>query len=266
MARLKTMQQDKFILLLWGPAMSGKTVLASQFPNPYFIDLDNQMGSVRTVASSQGKDVDFPVILIDEKQTEDEDFIELCGKQFVNQMAWPKLKKIVEILSRKLTLDDTLVLDNLSRASEYLTAYIKKRSGHDPMQIQDWGVFAEEVRTLVDFLKEASTNSIVIGHEGTTKDDMSGKLYRNLLMPGSSKDRLPSKVSDYLYMKTDVSGPRQNRKVVRQLQSVPDPSNPVGTRSAIPNLDNPTFEKMKPYLEGYVGRELGAPTWTPKDD
>jgi hypothetical protein len=44
------------------------------------------------------------------------------------------------------------------------------------------------------------------------------------------------------------------------------PSNPVGTRSAIPNLDNPTFEKMKPYLEGYVGRELGAPTWTPKDD
>jgi hypothetical protein len=63
-----------------------------------------------------------------------------------------------------------------------------------------------------------------------------------------------------------TSTPRKSRNNEKPRNSVPDPSNPVGTRSAIPNLDNPTFEKMKPYLEGYVGRELGAPTWTPKDD
>ena len=266
MARLKNDTNSKFVLLLWGPALSGKSVLASQFPNPFFVDLDGQLGSVRALASKSEEDVDFPTILLDEAETEDEDFISYCGKTFAKQNAWKKVKKLVEVLSQKLSQDDTLVLDNLSRASEYLLTEIKSRTGHNPLQIQDWGLFVEEMRILVDYLHSRYTkcNTILIGHEQSYKDDMSGRLMKKVLMPTSIGERLPSKVSDFLYLNVQPTGSSKQREAVRSIQSVPDPSNPVGSRSLIPNIQNPTYSDLRPYLESYLGRKLGDPTWTPK--
>ena len=266
MARLKNDTQSKFVLLLFGPALSGKTILASQFPNPTFIDLDGQLGSVRSLASSYGKDVDFPTIPIDESETEDEDFISYCGKSFARQNGWKKTKKIVEILSQKLTQDDTLILDNLSRASEYLLTEIQTRTGHNPLQIQDWGLFQQEIRILIDYLhsRYSKCNTILIAHEQTQKDDMSGRLMKKVLLPTTMSERIPSKVSDYLYMNVKPTGSSKNRDIVRSIQSMPDPSNAVGSRSMIPDIENPSFEDLRPYLESYLGRKLGDPTWTPK--
>lgn len=268
MARLKQQTQSKFVILLWGPALSGKTVLASQFPKPYFIDLDGQMGSVLSLAKKSGTDVDFPVIQIDESPTEDPDFLELCGKNFAKMSAWTKLKKLVEVLSQKLGDDETLVLDNLSRAGEFLTADIKRRGGRQQMQIQDWGTFYDEMATVIDYLHTpyGKSNTILIGHEGSKKDELSGELFKTLLMPGSFKERIPSKVSDFLYLNVSVAGPKNKREIKRVLQSIPDPKNPVGSRSMIPDTTDPTYQKMRPYIESYLGRKLGDPTWTPKGD
>jgi hypothetical protein len=265
MARLKQQTQNKFVILLWGPALSGKTILASQFPKPYFIDLDGQMGSVLALAKKSKADIDFPVIRIDESPTEDEDFLELCGKNFAKLSAWVKLKKLIEVLSRQLGNDETLVLDNLSRAGEFLTADIKRKSGRQQLQIQDWGTFYDEMSTLVEYLHTpyGKSNTILIGHEGSSKDELTGELFKVLLMPGSFKNRIPSLVSDYLYLNVNVTGPRNKREIRRILQSVPDPKNPVGTRSMIPDLVDPTYQKMRPFIEDYLGRKLGEPTWTP---
>jgi hypothetical protein len=86
-----------------------------------------------------------------------------------------------------------------------------------------------------------------------------------LSIPTRVKERIPSKCSDYLYMTTEVTGGKQSRKVCRLIQAVPDPSNPTGSRCLIPNIENPTYAKMKPYIEAYLGRKLGEPTWTPKE-
>lgn len=268
MARLKQQTQSKFVILLWGPALSGKTVLASQFPKPYFIDLDGQMGSVLSLAKKSGAEVDFPVIQVDESPTEDPDFLELCGKNFAKMSAWVKLKKLVEVLSRKLGDDETLVLDNLSRAGEFLTADIKRKAGRTQMQIQDWGTFYDEMATIVDYLHTpyGKSNTILVGHEGSKKDELSGELFKTLLMPGSFKDRIPSKVSDFLYLNVSVTGPKNKREIKRVLQTVPDLKNPVGSRSMIPDMADPTYKKMRPYIEDYLGRKLGDPTWTPKED
>jgi len=266
MARLKSESNSKFVLLLFGPAMSGKTVLASQFPNPFFIDLDGQLGSVRSLASHYNKDFDFPTIPIDEAVTEDEDFISYCGQTFAKQNAWKKTKKIVEVLSQKLSQDDTLILDNLSRASEYLMTEIKTRTGHNTLQIADWGMFVDELRTLIEYLHSRYTkcNTILIAHEENRKDDFTGRLMKKILLPTSMSERLPSKVSDFLYMNVKASGSSKQREAVRSIQSMPDPTNAVGSRSLIPDIENPTFEDLRPYLESYLGRKLGDPTWTPK--
>jgi len=268
MARLKTQSSSKFVILLWGPAMSGKTVLASQFPNPYFIDLDGQMGSVRALSNKYKMDFDFPVINIDSSPTEDEDFIALCGDRFAKMNAWKKTKKLVEKLSQTLDENSTLVLDNLSRASEYLLDEIKERTGRQQLQIQDWGTFVDEMKILVDYLHTRYTkcNTILIGHESSKKDDLSGELFKSLLMPTSLSDRMPSKVSDFLYMNVAATGPKGKRVISRTLQSVPDPKNSVGSRCLIPNLVNPTYAKMRPLIEAYLGRALGEPTWTPPDE
>lgn len=268
MARLQNQADSKFVILLWGPALSGKTVLASQFPNPYFIDLDGQLGSVRALAQKHGQDVDFPVITLDESETDDPDFLALVDKRFAKMSAWTKTKKLVEKLSQKLEPDQTLVFDNLSRANEYLLNHIKHQTGRSALQIQDWGTFVDEMSILVDYLHSRYTkcNTILIGHESSKKDEMTGELFKSLLMPTSFSDRVPSKASDFLYMNVTVTGPKNKRVIKRQLQSVPDPKNPLGSRSMIPNLISPTYEKMRPYLESYIGRKLGEPTWTPPEE
>lgn len=268
MARLTTCRQDKAVILLYGPPMCGKTVLASQFPRPTFVDLDGQTGSVRALSTKYKIDVDFPVIPVDESPSEDEDFLALCGQRFAKQDAWVKTKQLVSQLANKLTADDTLVLDNLSRASEYLISHLKKKNNREAMQLQDWGVYVDEMTSLIDYISSKFTKctSIIIGHESVSKDDMSGRLLRGLSIPTRVKERIPSKCSDYLYMSTEVSGGKRNREVKRVIQAVPDPGNPTGSRCLIPNIDNPTYAKMKPYIEAYLGRKMGEPTWTPPED
>lgn len=266
MARFKQMVNDKIILMLWGPPMSGKTVLASQFPNPTFVDLDGQIGSVRSLTAEADIDIDFPVIQVDESAIEDEDFVKLCGKRFTTQDAWVKTKKLVSVLANKLTKNETLVLDNISRASEYLINHIKKVNNREALQIQDWGLYVNEMTELIDYVhsKHTKCTSIIIGHEGLMKDEMSGRVLRGLSIPTRVKERIPSKCSDYLYMTTEVTGSKRMRQVKRVLQSVPDPSNPTGSRCLIPNVEDQTYAKLRPYFEKYLGRELGEPTWTPK--
>ncbi len=67
-------------------------------------------------------------------------------------------------------------------------------------------------------------------------------------------------------MTTEVTGGKRNREVKRVIQAVPDPSNATGSRCLIPNIENPTYAKMKPYIEAYLGKKLGEPTWTPVED
>lgn len=265
MAKLTDHKDTKATLLIWGPPKVGKTVLASQFPKPFILDLDNGVSSVKSMRAERSLEFDFDVISIDEAETLDQDFIEICGKSFTKQYAWQKVKKLIEVLSRKMPEDATIIFDNLSRAHEYLINYIQKSTGRFPMQIQDWGTYANEFREIFDYLTSNRTrcNTIVIGHQQNNKDEITQEIHRELILAGQTRDRAPSKVDDYLYMKTTVSGPKNARKITRSLQSVPDPFTPTGSRALIPDMDNPTYEKIKPFLEKHLNRKLGEPVWTP---
>ena len=79
------------------------------------------------------------------------------------------------------------------------------------------------------------------------------------------RQRIPSVVSDFLNMKIAVTGPANKRVVTRVLQSTPDLLTATGSRALIPDIKNPTYEQIKPYLETALGRELPEPTWTPDE-
>lgn len=253
---------SRMIILIFGKPKVGKTVLATQFPNLTFIDLDDSLGSVRALKKAEGLNFDFRVFDIKDKQTEDLEFLELCGKSFGKMNQWRKTKKLIESL--EMSKDETVVIDNLSRLGEALIADIRQVTGQEQLRIQDWMTFTNEIQQFLDTIRKFPCNVIMIAHEDVTKDKLTGELEKMILMPTKIRHRVPSVVTDFFYMKTDVTGPKNARKVVRKLQAIPDPSVATGSRALIPDMDNPSFDKMKSYIETMLGRELPESTWTPK--
>ena len=262
MAKLSDGTDTRFSMLLWGPPKSGKSVLASQFPSPYFLCLEKGLGSVRAMTTALGQKVDFPVIDIDNDDATDPDFIEMCGPMKAAS-AWSKTMKAFEMLCKKLPADNHLVVDNLSRMSEHLMVHVKKIVGRDVFQQQDWGTYATELQKFMGFMSVAKCNVIFIGHEEWREDKVTGEVLKSILMPGSMKHRIPGIVSDYVYLSSLVSGPAAAPKVVRRLQCTPNKYANLGNRSLMPNMDDPTYAKMRPYLSAALGHDLGEPTWTP---
>ena len=269
MAKLSDMQIHRYSLLLWGAPQVGKTVLASQFPNLFYIDLDESLTSIVALRAKYNIDMDFTTVSIDETPTTDPTFTDLCGTRFGSLPAWLKFKKLVEIVCRKMEPDHHLVVDNISRAAEYLIAYIKAGpDGQSPMQIRNWMVFVDELQTLISSMRYSRGNIILIGHEETRVDRLSGEqkvLERLIYMPTKMRQRLPAMVSDSLRLSVRVVGPPKARRVVRFLQSTPDAMSVVGSRTLVPDMESPTYTKMKSYLEKALNRTLPPATWDPPD-
>lgn len=269
MARLSTLENNRFFIILMGKPFSGKSILASQFPNPWFIDLDFKLGSVNAIKGIMGLDFDFDVTQISEDETTDPDFIQLVGKGFAKQSGWRKVKKFAEVLVRKMPQDSTLIVDGLSRAGEMLKTHLVQLTGHNPLQIQDWGTFFEEMCDFCDALAspDAKPNVILVAHEHGDKDEVTGAIERVLLVSGRSASRLPSLADEFWHL-THSSKRKQGgiTESTRMLQSIGDRLTGAGSRSWMPNIVNPTYAKVKPYLEKSVSRTLPAPTWTPKED
>lgn len=265
MAKLSEHVSDKAVMLVWGPPKVGKTVLASQFPNPFFVDLDDGISSVKSMRANLGLSFDFDVISIDENPTEDEDFAKLCGPSFKTQHPWVKTKKITEVLSRKMPPNGTFILDNLSRVNEWIIDNIQTQAKRRQLQIQDWGVFVDEIGIFLSSIKKFRCNVVILAHEEYKEEPLSGQLLKFILMATKARYRIPAVVSDYLYMHNEISGGQRKRMVQRVLQSMPDPYTNTGSRALIPNITNPTYEKIRPYLQKALNRDPGEPTWTPPD-
>jgi len=258
MAKLsKLVKGGRFVAILYGKPKCGKTVLASQFPNPFFINLD-PLGYASLSVVPEG--ADFEVVDISEEPTTDPVFVKWCGQGFVRQQAWLKTRKLTEEAVKRLGPDDTLVVDNLSRLAEYLVAHIEKKTGRRPLQVQDWNWFVMYLREFIEVVTTGGKcNVILVAHEQVHKDELDGAMERTIYMPTGMRWRAPSVVGEFWYLKAEPRG----KEVRRVLQCVPDRKTPCGSRCWMPDIEEPTYEKMKPYLEKGLGRQLPPPTWTP---
>jgi len=268
-AKHSELDNTRFFIILMGNPLSGKSILASQFPSCWFVDLDFKLNSITAIREQQGLDFDFDVTQINEEETTDEDFVKLVGKTFASSTGWRKVKKLATALCRKMPKDSTLVIDGLSRAGEMLKYHLEKTTGHKPLQIQDWGVFFDEMKEFCDRLTSPQTvpNVILIAHDEIIEDKVTGAIRRQLLVSGRSAARLPSLADEFWYL-TQKSKRVKGGDIesTRTLQVFADSQTGTGSRSWMPNIVNPTYKKLKPYLEKSVGRTLPDPTWTPKGE
>ena len=200
MGKLSDSTDENIVHLIWGPPKAGKTVLASQYPKPFFVCLESGLMSVRGMMKKAGSNADFDVIMIDEAETTDEDFITMTSKLDAKKDAWTKTKAIMKAACEKLPADRTIVFDNLSRASEYLLSHIRKLVGREKLEIQDWMTFTNEMMKLLEPMKLAKASIVLIAHEQYDKDDVTGDIVKSILMPSKTKHRIPSIVSDFFYL------------------------------------------------------------------
>jgi len=257
-------------LLFWGPAFTGKSVLASQFPNPHFISLDKHtLTSVRGLRGRYNLDFDVDIIQIGENETTDPEFVELVqNPRASKESAWKKTLRTTEAWCRTLTKDDTLVIDNLSRIGEDLTRDITKQTGKEKFTFDEWGFFLGNMQKFIECVNhdERQCNVIIIGHEKPDEDQITKEIRRYLLLPGQMRYRIPSTITDYLYMKNMQKIEQGKRVTVRTLKSVPTNDAQTGSRTLIPDIEYPTYAKIRPYLTAALGRDPGEPNWTPPTD
>ena len=259
--RLSEMVSTRFVAMLWGPPKVGKTVLASQFPNPHFIDLDKGITSVLAMTRVRNLEVDFPVYQIDDGPCEDPDVVKLVGPTIAKRDGWTITDKLIRELLRTLPFDSTLIIDNITRLGEYLVSNLKRSYNRQQLQIQDWGEFVSRITFLMDAIHSAAykPNVIIIAHEQLIKDELSGRIERVILLPTSQKHRVPTVVGDLWYLTMTWRG----KEAIRLLRTSVDRQTSLGSRMLIPDIEEPTYEKMRPYISRALGRELPEPTWTP---
>jgi hypothetical protein len=213
-----------------------------------------------------GLNFDLDGIVIDDSETTDPDFIAMSSKEFAKLSGWQKYKKLVTVWCSKLDENSFLVLDHWTNIGKLLVAYMVGKNKHSMYQ-SDWQEWIEEMDSLLGLLKQSSTkcSSIIIAHEEHLKDDITGNIIRFILTPTKMRFSFASYPTEYLYMKAIPSGAVNARKIDRLLQARMDQNTAAGSYSNMPDITNPTFEKMRPYLERALGHKLPPATWTPPE-
>ena len=156
MANTKTITPNTLKVLLVGDAGTKKTILASTFPDPHFVDLDGGMLSVR------GKDIQY--VTIGEKETTDEDFLAILkSPKYANHSMFLKAQYLIEHWANTLTANQTLVIDSLTFYSEAALNHVAALEKNKDAR-QNYMGAQSLIKATFEKLKALPCNVVVTAH------------------------------------------------------------------------------------------------------
>jgi len=98
------------------------------------------------------------------------------------------------------------------------------------MEIQDWGTFLNECQFWLKTLLALPTDVIILGHIQEDKDDVTGQIIRNVMLPGSGSQRTPILLSEVYYMLMEKAQGQANMPPKRVLLTGQDSYYKASTR------------------------------------
>jgi hypothetical protein len=151
--RTKAGPPKRLAVLVYGPPGAGKTYFAGTFPNPFFLDCQGGLMTVRA------KEVAFA-------QPESyQDLLQYAGGLGDSEF-------------------ETVVLDTATEAARIVMDTALKAASREIPQMQDWMQTIERMRQLLRKLLDHDKHVIVACEEGVVKDEDTGKVIAGPSLPG----------------------------------------------------------------------------------
>jgi len=182
-------------VLIQGPPGSGKTTLACQFPRPYVLDCDlNMSGMIRYCkANNLQLPVGYDTVDIDEEGKPVG--IIVAGQCEDKGQRYARLAAKLSAAAADPNID-TLIIDSVTKVSDYIIAEVMRQGQVSEMRIQDWGKYLYVWKTLITRVRQTRKISVWIGHERPDKDELDGIMRYFLNLPGQIASIFGGMVSD----------------------------------------------------------------------
>jgi len=192
-------------VLVCGDPGSGKTLLSSTFPNPYFASAE---GGMMSVASRH-------VPYMDVRSSDS--LLEL-GKV---------LKQKPEVREQILGVPvDTIVIDTIDEVQKIFMKERNKTQKNDSFSVKDYGWLNENLQALVRGFRNLDMNVIFTCHLKEQKDEDLGRVTYKPGMAGQISDNIPAYVDLSLLLqaraRAAIVDGRSERVVERYLITQPD--------------------------------------------
>jgi hypothetical protein len=229
-----------FKLLIIGEPFTGKTVLATSFPNPGVCDADGKLANAVNYHRLRNPAFDFRYCTVD---------VDENGKEVPEVARWPRYLKLMDELLAD-TWVKTIIPDSLTKIADYLSAFLVAQPGSQkPVQMGGeacmtqlhWYPFSIVLQRHLAKLISCPKNVVVPVHVRVDKDEMTGQMEYRSSVGGALGKSLPKLFPNFWRCKTKViqSTPACPRGVKYIIQTAPDTQFALG--SALPTLP-PEFE------------------------
>ena len=213
--------------LICGPPGSGKTLISSTWPNPFYASAE---GGLMSIADRNIPYVDIrsSADLLNIKNSIDQD-AEIREKLF----GFPI---------------DTIVIDTIDEIQKIVIRERLAETHRDALQLQDWGWLGEQMRAIITGFRNLDMHVVFTCHTKETADEETGRMYFKPNLQGAFASDIPGYVDLALLLKaqpkTITVNDEAQRVIVRSLQTFPDTQHTwIKDRSGkLPQEFNVTFE------------------------
>ncbi len=203
-------EYGRFLKVLFcGFPGSGKTLISSTFPNPFYASAEGGLMSIadRNIPYAEVKSGD--------------DLLRI--KNALDQP--PDVRE--HLLGFKV---DTLVIDTIDEVQRILVRERLEETKKETLQLQDWGWLGEQMQAIIRGLRNLDLNVVMNCHMKTTEDSETGKMMFKPQMQGAISDQLPAFVDLSLLLRTQtavkVVDGEAKKSTERVLQTFPDSQHP----------------------------------------
>jgi len=245
-------EDDHDKVLLCGKSGTGKTTFACTYPNPFVLDFDKGLATVRNKNIPRIK---FIRMTGDNKNSKGigEDGSIVCSYKNVLATIRDFIYREGEIWEAIADQDikvETLILDSLTSLSDLFESEIVVRDEgskvprNGSLQLQDYNLIQRRLFSVIDILRELDYNFICTAGIQIDKDEQTGRFLEDPMMTGSKLGPRIPYLFDEVYLHTYDE--KANKWYVTGTQT--RTFNHAKSRTGLPygeKFENPTYDKLR---------------------